>query len=99
MNPIKENFTVSARLIGGDDAEAIVDLMRENNPALAIEDNGSYWSITADNEDLIFEMDEIGEAMGHDYSVTKFLGILASYKGEIEVRDNAVAIKVFAPHQ
>lgn len=99
MSAITENFTVSAHLMGGDAAEAIVELMQETDPALAIEDNGAYWSITADNEDLLFAMNAISEAMGHAYSVTNFLGILASYKGEIEVRDDAVAIKVFAPHQ
>lgn len=99
MSLITENFTVSAHLMGGDDAEVVVEVMQEINPALAVENNGAYWSITADNEDLLFDMSAIGEAMGHAYSVTNFLGILASYKGEIEVRDDAVAIKVFAPHK
>ena len=97
MNPIKENFTVSAKLIGGEDAEAIIDLMREKNSQLAIENKGSYWAITAENADLEFDMAEIGEALGHGYSVTNFLAVLASYKGEIDVRDNSVIIKVFAP--
>lgn len=97
MNPIRENFTVSAKLIGGEDAEAIVELMRENNSHLAIENNGSYWAITAEKEDLVFDMEEISEALGHSYTVTNFLAVLASYKGEIDVRDNSVVIKVFAP--
>ena len=97
MNPIHENFTVSAKLIGGEDAEAIVDLMREANPQLAVEDNGAYWAITADNESLVFDMSEISEALGHSYTVNNFLTVLASYKGEIDVRDDSVVIKVFAP--
>lgn len=97
MNSIHENFTVSAKLIGGEDAEAIVDLMRESNPLLSIEDNGSYWAITADNESLVFDMADISEALGHAYSVNNFLAVLASYKGEIDVRDDSVVIKVFAP--
>lgn len=99
MSAITENFTVSARLMGGDDAEVIIDFLQENNPKLSVEDHGAYWSITADNEDLLFDMSEIGEAMGHPYSVSSFLAILASYKGEIDVRDDSVVIKVFAPHQ
>jgi len=97
MSMITENFTVSAKLIGGEDAEAIVDLMRENNQKLAIENNGSYWAITAENEDLIFDMESISEELGHAFSVANFLAVLASYKGDIDVRDDSVVIKVFAP--
>jgi hypothetical protein len=97
MNPIAENFTVSARLIGGDVSEIVVDLMREAHPDMVVEDNGSYWSISVNNKDLVFDMDAISEALGYRFTVTSFLGILASYKGEIDVRDNAVVIKVFAP--
>jgi hypothetical protein len=97
MSPIKENFSVSAKLMGGEEAEAVVELVREKNPRLAIVDHGSYWSITAEREALVFDMSEVAEALGHPYTVTNFLTILASYKGEIDVRDASVVIKEFAP--
>ena len=99
MNPIKENFTVSAKLIGGEEAEIIVELMREKHAELQIDDNGAYWSLTINHSALVFDMNEISEAMGHDYRVTNFLTILASYKGEIDVHDDGVVIKEFAPAQ
>lgn len=94
---ISENFSVSAKLIAGEEAECIADLMEECYPNLVVEDHQSYLSLTVDNEQLVFDMDDIAEEMGSPYSVTKFLAILASYKGDIDVGDNTVSIAVFAP--
>jgi hypothetical protein len=44
-------------------------------------------------------MDELTEEMGFPYSVAKFLAVLTTYKGDIDVGDNAVTIRVFAPEQ
>jgi hypothetical protein len=62
-----------------------------------VEDHQSYWSITGDRTDLVFDMESISEALGHPFRVAGFLTILASYKGEIDVRDDSVVIRQFAP--
>jgi hypothetical protein len=93
------NNIVSAKLMGGEEAEVIADVMSAKLPGLVVEDHESYLALTTDGQDLIFDMDELTEEMGFPYSVAKFLAVLTTYKGDIDVGDNAVTIRVFAPEQ
>ncbi|MEX1669220.1 MmoB/DmpM family protein [Zhongshania guokunii] len=93
MSTIKANHTVSAKLMGGEEAGIICDLMEELYEHVDIIDSGSYVSIETQQEELIFDMEEIAEVMGHSYSVSNFLSILATYKGFIEVNDDNVVIR------
>lgn len=99
MTQLVGNYSVSAKLIGGEEAEVIADLMLESVEGLSVEDHGSYLSLDADGKDLVFDMNEISEEMGSPFTVTRFLAILTTYKGEIEVGDDNVVIRVFSPGQ
>jgi MmoB/DmpM family protein len=97
MTKLVGNDSVSAKLIGGEEAEVIAETMLESVEGLTVEDHGSYLSLDLDGGDLVFDMNQISEELGFPYSVTKFLAILTTYKGEIEVGDDAVFIRVFSP--
>jgi hypothetical protein len=90
---IVENHTVSVKLMGGDEAGVICELMEELFEDVTITDAGSYISIETQAPELLFDMEEISEAMGASYSVSNFLSILATYKGYIEVNDDNVVIR------
>ncbi|MFA7555474.1 MAG: MmoB/DmpM family protein [Spongiibacteraceae bacterium] len=94
---VTENFTVSAKFLGGEEAEIISELMQDLYPSIVVEDFGSYRALTVDGEQLVFDMGEIAEEIGSAYTVTNFLAILVSYKGDIDVGDDSITIKVFAP--
>lgn len=93
MSQINENHSVSVKLINGDEADVICDLMEELNNDLIIEDHGTYITIQREREELLFPIDEISEAMGRPYTVSNFLTVLATYKGYIEVNDDNVVIR------
>ena len=93
MSTIKANHTVSAKLMGGEESGIICDLMEELFDHVDVIDSGAYVSIETQEEELVFEMAEIAEVMGHSYSVSTFLAILATYKGFIEVNDDNVTIR------
>lgn len=93
MSTITENHTVSAKLMGGEQAGIICDLMEELYEHVDVIDSGSYVSIETQEPELIFDMAEISEVMGHSYSVSNFLAILTTYKGFIEVNDDNVVIR------
>lgn len=93
MSMIAENHSVSVKLINGDEADIICDLMEELNDDLIIEDHATYITIQREREELRFPMDEIAEAMGRPYTVSNFLAVLATYKGYIEVNDDNVVIR------
>jgi MmoB/DmpM family len=98
MTELVANDSVSAKLMGGEEAQVIAEMMLESVDGLAVEDHGSYLSLNLDGGDLVFDMSQISEELGSPYSVSKFLAILTTYKGEIEVGDDAVFIRVFSPH-
>lgn len=93
MSQINENHTVSAKLIGGDEASVICELMEEMFDHVTITDMGSYINIETQEPELIFDANEIADAMGSPYSVSRFLAVLATYKGFIEVNDDNVIIR------
>ncbi|GAB3100357.1 hypothetical protein G8770_04235 [Aestuariicella hydrocarbonica] len=99
MSELQGNNIVSAKLIWGEEAEIISEVMMDKVPGLVVEDNESYLSLTVDGKDLEFDMNEIAEEMGHAYSVGKFLAVLTTYKGDIDVGDDSVSIRVFNPEK
>lgn len=99
MTELIANNTVSAKLIGGEEAGIIADFMQEKMPQLVVEDHESYLSLCTAGESLVFDMNELTEEMGFPYTVAKFLAVLTTYKGEICVDDHAVSIHVFAPEK
>ncbi|WP_373081292.1 MmoB/DmpM family protein [Zhongshania sp.] len=93
MSQIKENHSVSVKLIGGDEAGIICELMEDLFDDVVVGDMGSYMSIETQKPELVFDVADIAEAMGSPFSVSRFLAILATYKGFIEVNDDNVIIR------
>ncbi|MAZ89984.1 MAG: hypothetical protein CL693_20295 [Cellvibrionaceae bacterium] len=98
MSNLQPNNSVSVKLIGGEEAEIIADYMLDNIPELSVEDHESYLSLTVDNQTLRFDMESLSAEMGYPYSTSKFLAVLTTYKGDIEVGDDFVAVHVFSPN-
>lgn len=86
---------ISAKLIAGEEAASIVEAIEAAYPDAHIVDNGAYYTVERDGE-LVFDMDAIGDAMGHPYSVSGFLTVLTSYTGLVDVQDRAVTIRELA---
>ncbi len=88
---LREKHTVSAKLMAGEEAEAIVDAILLDNPEAEVEDHGAYVAIEGERE-LVFEIPAIAESLGRAYDVPTFLVVLASYTGQIDVQDDRVVI-------
>ena len=88
---LQETHTVSAKLMAGEEAEAIADAILLDHPQVRVEDHGSYLTIEAERE-LAFEMAAISEALGRPYDVSTFLVVLTSYTGQVDVQDERVVI-------
>ena len=91
----KESHKVTAKLINGADAEAIVTVMLTANPDLVVKDFGSYLALENERE-LVFRLADIGEELGRKFEGPDFLTVLASYSGQVDVQDDAVSITEFA---
>jgi|GEM_PF-1153443 len=97
MIELTGNDLVSAKLMAGEEGEVIAALMAERVAGLMVTDHESYIDLSAVGCDLDFDMAAIGEELGFPYSVSRFLAVLATYKGDIEVGDDRVVIRVFSP--
>ena len=94
MSPseLHETHVISAKLMAGEEADAIVTAVLEDNPNARMEDHGSYLTIEAEKE-LVFEMARIAEELGRPYDVPTFLVVLSSYAGQVDVQDERVVIQ------
>lgn len=88
---LQVTHTVSAKLMAGEEAEAIADALLLDQPDAQVEDHGSYLTIEAEGR-LAFEMSSISESLGRPYDVSTFLVVLASYTGQVDVQDDRVVI-------
>ena len=94
MSPsiLHETHAVSAKLMAGEEANAIADAVLAANPNARVENHGSYLAVGAEKE-LVFEMERIAEELGRPYDVPTFLVVLSSYTGQVDVQDERVVIK------
>jgi hypothetical protein len=88
---LQASHKVTAKLINGGDAEAVVAVMLAANPTAVMKNYGSYLSLENQGP-LQFNLADIGEELGRKYDVPAFLTILASYTGQIDVQDDTVSI-------
>lgn len=89
---LHETHRVSAKLIAGEEADAIVAAAYVDNPDIEVEDHGSYITINGPVR-LEFSIETITEELGRPYDVSTLLVVLASYTGQVEVQDDRVFIK------
>jgi MmoB/DmpM family len=83
---------VSAKLMAGEEAEAIVAAVLAHNPQASFEDHGSYLSVSSPKI-LVFDIEQISEELGRPYNVPTLLVVLSSYTGQVDVQDNRLTIK------
>ena len=89
---LQETHRVSAKLMAGEEADAIVAAAYVDNGDIEVEDHGSYITINGP-ERLEFSIETITEELGRPYDVPTLLVVLASYTGQVEVQDDRVFIK------
>ena len=91
-NTLHETHRVSAKLMAGEEADAIVAAACADNSAVEIEDHGSYPSING-NGTIELSIKTIEEELGRPYDVPTLLVVLASYTGQVDVEDDRIFIK------
>ena len=89
---LQETHRVSAKLMAGEEADAIVAAAYVDNDDIEVEDHGSYITINGPLR-LEFSIETITEELGRPYDVPTLLVVLASYTGQVEVQDDRIFIK------
>jgi propane monooxygenase coupling protein len=87
----KVRDTVGISLIGSAETTAAIAMVREEMPEARITDNDCYYKVEAEGL-LRFDMDELGDRLGREYTVHDFLVNMTSYYGRIVVNDGVVEL-------
>jgi MmoB/DmpM family len=82
---------VGVSLIGSDETEAALELLRRDQPGTEISDRGVYYKVERRGS-LTFDMEKLGELLQRDIDVPEFLVQLSSYYGRIVVSDGRVEL-------
>ena len=89
---LQETHAVSAKLMAGEEADAIANAACTDNESIAIEDHGSYLTISGSGS-IMLSIESIEQELGRPYDVPTLLVVLTSYTGQVDVEDDRVYIK------
>lgn len=83
--------TVGLVLMGSEEAEVVVEMLREQRPDLRITDDDCYYSIEG-RGNIEVDLTEVSDRLGRDLDVASFLVIMSSYYGRIKIDAGRVGV-------
>lgn len=83
--------TVGMVLMGSEEAEVVIEMLREQRPDLTIRDDGCFYSINGTGN-IEIDLKEMSERLGREVTSTAFLIILSSYYGRINIEDGRLGV-------
>lgn len=89
--PRRNRRTVGICLMGGAEADAAVELMREEFPDASISFRDCYYKIERDDL-LEFDMNKLGERLGHPLTTEMFLVTMSTFYGRMDRSHDKIQI-------
>lgn len=83
--------TVGMVLMGSEEAEVVVELLREQRPDLTITHNDCYYSIEGRGH-IEVDLAEVGERLGRDLEMSSFLVVMSSYYGRVKIEEQRFGV-------
>jgi len=88
---IAERNTVGLVLMGSEEADVAVEMLREEQPNLRITKTNCYWMIEGEDK-IEVDVSAVGERLGRDLDMPTFLVVMTSYYGRVQVTDNMFGV-------
>ena len=88
---IEARDTVGLVLMGSEEADVVVEMLREEQPNLRITKTNCYWMIEGEGK-IEVDVRAIGERLGRDLDVPTFLVVMTSYYGRAQVTDHMFGV-------
>ena len=70
-------------LMKSPEADATLDVLREDHPDVQIQDHDTYWQLVHDKEILV-DLERVGEELGDSISLSEWLVVMSSFVGRVE---------------
>lgn len=83
--------TVGMVLMGSEEAEVVVEMLREQRPDLTITHNDCYYSIEG-RGNIEVDLAEAGERLGRDLEMSSFLVVMSSYYGRVNIEEQRFGV-------
>lgn len=83
--------TVGMVLMGSEEADVAVELLREERPDLRITKTNCYWMIEGEGK-IEVDVNAVGERLGRELDVPSFLVVMSSYYGRAQVDDHTFGV-------
>ena len=88
---IEGRNTVGLVLMGSEEADVAVEMLREERPDLRIEKTNCYYMIEGEDK-IEIDVTELGERLGRDLDVPSFLVVMTSYYGRAQVGEHMFGV-------
>ena len=88
---IEARDTVGLVLMGSEEADVAVEMLREEHPNLRITKTNCYWMIEGEGK-IEVDVTAVGERLGRDLDVPAFLVVMSSYYGRAQVTENTFGV-------
>ena len=69
---------------GSPEAQATLDVLEEEDPALVITDHDTFWKITSPTGRIVVDLRKVSEELGNEVSMSQWLVIMSSYIGRVK---------------
>lgn len=83
--------TVGVVLMGSEEADVAVEMLREERPDLRITKTNCYYMIEGEDK-IEIDVHEVGERLGKELDVPSFLVIMSSYYGRAQVDEDKFGV-------
>jgi hypothetical protein len=83
--------TVGIVLMGSEEADVAVEMLREERPDLRITKELTYYLIEGEGK-IEIDVNAVGERLGRDLDVPSFLVVMSSYYGRAQVDDHKFGV-------
>ena len=83
--------TVGLVLMGSEEADVTVELLRAARPDLRISKTNCYYLIEGEGK-IEIDVNEVGERLGRELDVPSFLVIMSSYYGRAQVDEHKFGV-------
>jgi hypothetical protein len=93
MEQIEANEDVGISLMAGEEADAVVDILREElGDRLRVTDCITYLKLETDAGHLEVRFADVAEVLGRPFTLGDFQAIFASYYGRPSVDDDQIGV-------
>jgi hypothetical protein len=88
---IEARNTVGMVLMGSEEADVAVEILREERPDLRITKTNCYYMIEGEGK-IEVDVNSVSERLGRELNVPSFLVVMSSYYGRAQVSENTFGV-------